>query len=127
MMAVTITYDKSLVREIARRRVFIFVVAFLVLGAVGIIREESDMFLHALDDYAIFALAIIALILIVAWRNKQSLTELKRQNNIITVLFVVALIFKLYGTIVEIGDPTDFGDEIPLIIAFVLTIANRFV
>ena len=52
-MAGTITYDKSFVREIARRRVFIFVVAFLVLGAVGIIREESDMFLHALDDYDI--------------------------------------------------------------------------
>jgi hypothetical protein len=27
----------------------------------------------------------------------------------------------------EIGDPSDFGDEIPLLIAFVLTIANRFV
>jgi hypothetical protein len=51
----------------------------------------------------------------------------KRKNNIFTALFVVALVFKLYGTMDEMGDPSDFGDEIPLLIAFVLTNANRFV
>lgn len=126
-MAESIVYDKSIVRELSRRRVFVFVSVFLVLGGVGIILEESDMFLHAIDDYAMVALAVIALLVYAMWRNKLSLTELKKQNNIFTALFVVALIFKLYGTMTEIGDPTDFGDEIPLLIAFVLTIANRFV
>ena len=126
-MAESIVYDKSVVREISRRRVFIFVSVFLVLGGVGTILEESDMFLHAIDDYAMVALAIIALLGFVMWRNKLSLAELRRQNNILTALFVVALIFKVYGAMVEMGDASDFGDEIPLLIAFVLTIANRFV
>ena len=120
-------YDKSVVRELSRRRVFVFISVFLVLGGVGIIVEESDMFLHALDDYAMVALAVIAILGFALWRNKLSLTELKKQNNIFAALFVVALIFKLYGTVAEIGDPTDFGDEIPLLIAFVLTVGNRFV
>jgi len=37
------------------------------------------------------------------------------------------LVFKLYGTMDEMGDPLGFADEIPLLIAFVLTNANRFV
>ena len=123
----SIVYDKSFAREISRRRVFIFVSTFLVLAGVGIIMEESDMFLHAIDDYAMVALAIIALLGFAMWRSKLSLAELRKQNNIFAALFVVALIFKLYGTMTELSDASDFGDEIPLLIAFVLTIANRFV
>jgi hypothetical protein len=126
-MAESIVYDKSVVRELSRRRVFVFISVFLVLGGVGIIVEESDMFLHAIDDYAMVALAIIALLGFAVWRNRLSLADLRKQNNILTALFVVALIFKLYGTMAEMGDASDFGDEIPLLIAFVLTIANRFV
>jgi hypothetical protein len=126
-VAESIVYDKSVVREHSRRRVFIFISVFLVLGGAGIILEESDIFLHAIDDYAMVALAIIALLGFGVWRNKLSLAELRKQNNVFTALFVLALIFKLYGTVAEIGDATDFGDEIPLLIAFVLTIANRFV
>lgn len=118
--------DKSLKRELGRRRVFFFVAAFLALALGGLIPEEADVFLHALDEYAIVALSVIALILLVAWRNKQSLADLKRQNNIILVLFVVALVFKLYAFTVEISDPADFGDEIPILIGLLLTIANRF-
>ena len=123
----SIVYDKSAVREISRRRVFVFVSVFLVLGGVGVIMEENDMFLHAIDDYAMVALAIIALLAYAVWRNKLSLADLKKQNNIFAALFAVALVFKLYGTITEVGDASDFGDEIPLLIAFVLTIASRFV
>ena len=59
--------------------------------------------------------------------NALPLLLLTVRDNIFTALFVVALVFKLYGTMAEMGDPSDFGDEIPLLIAFVLTIANRFV
>jgi len=124
-MAKSIVYDRSVVREISRRRVFIFVSTFLVLGAVGIL-EESDMFLHAIDD-AMIVLTIIALLGFAMWRNRLSLAELSKQNNIFAALFVVALIFKLYGTMTEMGDAIDFGNEIPLLIAFVLTIASRLV
>jgi hypothetical protein len=123
----SIVYDKSFAREISRRRVFIFVSTFLVLAGVGIIIEESDMFLRAIDDYAMVALAVIALLGFAMWRNKLSVAELRKQNNVFAALFVVALLFKLYGTISELGDASDFGDEIPLLIAFVLTIASRFV
>ena len=73
------------------------------------------------------ALAIIALLGFALWRNKLSLTDLRKQNNILTALFVVALLFKMYGAVAEMGEASDFGDEIPLLIAFVLTIASRFV
>jgi hypothetical protein len=91
-VADSIVYDKPVVREISRRRVFVFVSVFLVLGGVGIITEESDMFLHAIDDYAMVALAIIGLLGFAMWRNKLSLPELRKQNNIFAALFVVALI-----------------------------------
>lgn len=119
--------DKLVVRELGRRRVFFYVSAFLALALGGLIPEEADIFLHALDEYAIVTLSIISIILLVAWRNKQSLSELKKQNNIILVLFVIALIFKLYAFTVEANDPMDFGDEIPVAIGLILVIANRFV
>jgi len=41
------------------------------------------------------------------------LSELRSQHNVIAVLFVIALLFKIYGIVVESGHPDDFGDEIP--------------
>ncbi len=119
--------EKTLRRELGRRRVYIFVSAWLLLALGGVINEESDIFLHALDEYVIFALAVIAAILFVIWRKKQSLPELKKQHNIIWILFVVALVFKIYGIYVEAGDPEDFGNEIPIFILLILTLVNRFV
>jgi hypothetical protein len=119
--------DKSLRRELGRRRVFFFVSIFLALALGGLIPEEADIFLHALDEYAIVAISILVIILLLAWRNKQSLAELKKQHNIIFALFVVALVFKLYAFTVEASDPMDFGDEIPVAIGLILTLANKFV
>ncbi len=118
--------DKLLKRELGRRRVFFFISIFLALALGGLIPEESDIFLHALDEYAIVAISIIAVILLIAWRKKQSLAELKKQHNIILVLFLIALAFKLYAFPVEMSDPMDFGDEIPVLIGLLLTIGNRF-
>lgn len=73
------------------------------------------------------ALSIITLILIAVWRNKQSLVELRKQHNGFTVLFVIALVFKLYAFTVEANDPMNFGNEIPVLIFLILTIVNRFV
>ncbi len=119
--------EKALTREFGRRRVYIFVSAWLLLALGGVINEESDIFLHALDEYVIFALVVIAAILFVIWRKKQSLSELKKQHNIIWILFVVALVFKVYAIYVEAADPTDFGNEIPIFILLILTLVNRFI
>lgn len=119
--------EKTPRRELGRRRVYIFVSAFLLLALGGIINEEADIFLHALDEYVIFALVVIAAILFVIWRKKQSLSELKKQHNIIAVLFVVALLFKIFAIYVEASDPEDFGNEIPIFILLILTLVNRFI
>ncbi|MBO0887656.1 hypothetical protein J2P12_00995, partial [Candidatus Bathyarchaeota archaeon] len=82
--------------------------------------------IHALDDYAIISLSIIALILIgVSWKM-QTLDQLKKQHNIILALVVIALAFQVFAFVVEIGDPEDFGNEVPSLVALALMLANRF-
>jgi dolichyl-phosphate-mannose--protein O-mannosyl transferase len=119
--------EKTLRRELGRRRVYIFVSAWLLLALGGVINEESYIFLHALDEYVIFAIVIVAVLLFVLWRKKQSLPELKKQHKIIWILFAVALVFKIYAIYVEAGDPEDFGNEIPIFILLILTLVNRFI
>jgi phosphoglycerol transferase MdoB-like AlkP superfamily enzyme len=119
--------EKALVRELGKRRVFAFFAAFYALALVGLIPEEIDIFTHAIDEIGIVTISVIVLILILVWRKKITLTELKKQHNIIAALFVIALLFKLYAFTVEINDPQDFGDEIPVLIGLILTLLNRFV
>jgi uncharacterized membrane protein YozB (DUF420 family) len=116
--------EKAVNRELGRRRVFVFSAAFLALALFGDAMTEADMFTHVLDEIAIVSLSIIVLILIAAWRKKVTLQDLKKQHNIIAMLFAIMLIFKLYAITVEIGDPEDFGDEIPILIGLILTLLN---
>ncbi len=118
--------ESSMRRELGRRRVYIFFAAFYALALVGLIPEEGDVFTHAVDEIGIVTVSIIVLILIAVWRKKVALPELKKQHNIIAALFVVALVFKLYAFTVEMNDPQDFGDEIPILIGLILTVLNRF-
>jgi hypothetical protein len=124
----TVSEDKSIVREFGRRRVFAFFsVAIALVFAVDAILVESDTFTFALDDFVLVGLSILALVVLVVWRNRRSLSELRSQHNVIAVLFVIALLFKIYGIVVESGHPDDFGDEIPGLLILVITILNRFV
>jgi hypothetical protein len=69
---------KTLARELAKRRAFIFLFIPLILTLFFFITLEQDMFIHALDDYAIITLSIVALILIgVSWK-KQTLEQLEK-------------------------------------------------
>jgi hypothetical protein len=43
------------------------------------------------------------------------------------VLFVIMLVFKIFAFTQEMSDPTDFGDEIPLLIVLVLAVIQKFV
>lgn len=119
--------ENTLRRELGRRRVFIFVTAFLLVALGGIIREESDIFLYALDEYVMLVVVVVAAVLFVVWRKKQTLPELRKLHNIVTVLFIIALVFKVAAIFIEANDPEDFGDEIPIFILLVLTLVNRFI
>jgi len=118
--------EKSMRRDLGRLRVFAFAAIFLVVGLAGQVNEESDMFLHALDEYALIGLSIVVILLVVAWRKKRTLSDLKMQLNIYEVLFLIMLIFKIFAFTQEIGDPTDFGNEPPLLILLILTLIQRF-
>ena len=125
---VSVNEDKLVARELGKRRVFVFfAVAIALAFAVDAIVVESDNFMFALDDYGLVGLSILALVLVGVWRSRRSLSELRSQNNIIVVLFVIALLFKIYGVVVESGHPDDFGDEIPGLLILIVTVLNRFV
>ncbi len=72
-------------------------------------------------------LSIVVLLLVVVWRKKRTLGDLQMQLNVFEVLFIIMLVFKMFAFTQEIGDPNDFGDEIPVFILLVLTVIQRFV
>ncbi len=119
--------EKSMRRDLGRLRVFAFVAVFIIIGLAGQLNEESDILLHALDEYALIALSIVVLLLVVVWRKKRTVGDLKMQLNVFEVLFIIMLVFKIFAFTQEIGDPNDFGDEIPVFILLVLTVIQRFV
>lgn len=120
------TDQKGLVRELAKRRAFIFLFIPIIITLAFFITLEQDMLLHALDDYVIISLSIISLILIGASWKKQSLGQLKKQHNIIFAFLVIALAFQIFGVLVEAGDSEDFGNEVPSLVALILMFINRF-
>ncbi len=121
------TDDKPLIHEIAKRRVFLFFGILTLLALSDAAITESDILLHAIDDYAIITLSIITILIIAVWWKKQSLGELRRQHNIILIIWIVALLFQIFAFVQEINDPEDFGNEIPSLILILLILINRFV
>jgi hypothetical protein len=95
--------DRALTKELARRRVWVFFAVFVAAAFSGQLVEESDMFLHALDEYVLVVLAVVALIFLAVIWKKQALGELRKQDNILLVLFVIMLIFKLYRFQLSLG------------------------
>jgi hypothetical protein len=119
--------EKSVARELAKRRAFIvlFIVLIEIVGAfIGL---EGDMLAHALDDYAILAISIVALLMIGGMWKKQSLAGLRKQHNILLVLLAVAIVFQIYGFVAESNDPTDLGNEFPSLTILVLMVINKFI
>ena len=122
-----VSEEKSIARELAKRRAFIvlFIVLIEIVGAF--VNLEGDMLAHSLDDYAILVISIIGLLVITAMWKKQSLAGLKKQHNILLVLLIVALVFQIYGFIAESNDPTDLGNEYPSLTILLLMIVNKFI
>ncbi len=119
--------EKSIARELAKRRAFIvlFIVLIEIVGAF--INLEGDMFAHALDDYAVLAISIVGLLVIGVMWKKQSLAGLRKQHNILLVLLIIALLFQIYGFIAESNDPTDLGNEYPSLTILILMLINKFI
>ena len=80
-----------------------------------------------MDDYAILAISIAALLVIGAMWKKQSLAGLRKQHNILLVLLIVAILFQIYGFVAEANDPTDLGNEYPSLTILVLMVINKFI
>src|SRR5487761_688310 len=96
---------KQLMKELGRRRLSIIFFAVGLVATLITINEENDILLHALDDYTIVILSIVALLMILVWRKKESFGDLRRLNNILLIISVVLLIFVLFAFTKEINDP----------------------
>ena len=118
--------DKATIKELGRRRVFAFFWVFVLFAIANTVGEENDIFLHVADDYTDIVLAVVAIVVLLLWWKKSSLQNLKRGNNILTVLAVLLIAATLFAITQEIGDPTDFGNEIPTLFFGAFMIANRF-
>ena len=93
---------KRLVKELARRRLSTLFFGTAFVATIFTVSEEQDILLHALDDYAIVTLSIVALAMLLVWRNKQSFGDLRKLNNILVVIAVVLLISVLFAFSQEI-------------------------
>lgn len=119
--------DPKWLRELGRRRVFVFFWGFVFVALINTINEESDIFLHVFDDYVDIILAVVAVIVIgVMWR-KQAMQQLKRVNNIATILAVLFILATIFAITQEYNDPADFGNEIPSLLFGIAMVINRFV
>ncbi len=118
--------DRATIKELGRRRVFAFFWVFTAFAIGNVVGEENDIFLHVVDDYTDIALAIIAIVVLVLWWKKSDLKQLRTTNNILTVLAVGMVIATVFAITQEMGDPTDFGNEIPTLLFAVFMIINRF-
>jgi len=90
-------------KELRRWRVNVFLFGLLLIAISETAASESDIFLHAVDDYADITVAIIALALIVAWRKGESWADLRKLNNVLGVLAAVVLVATLFAISQEIG------------------------
>ena len=114
-------------KELAKRRVFLFGGAALLFALFGVLFEESDKLLHLIDDVVVVGVGLLIVALIIAWRNRVAAEDVHRQNNLFTVLLVIALVAELIAFPIEISDPMDFGNEPPSLIILVVFILNRFI
>jgi hypothetical protein len=127
-MATTFTPEQSKVsKQVQRMRVY----AVFFLAAFGAtiftLTEENDIFLHALDDYVLIALSVIALVIFAMKHKDEALGSLKRTNNILLILAVIELLAVVFAFSQEINDPSDFGNDPGQLFLALALIVNRFV
>jgi hypothetical protein len=112
---------------LGRRRVFAFFAAFTIVALGDVLFGELDKLTHAFDDIVIVILMAVVLGVIGSGLRKTSVLQLSRQQNIVLVIVIVALIIQIVAFPIEMKDPMDFGNEIPVLLLLVAMIVNRFV
>ncbi len=113
--------------EFAKMRTFryFFIASFITF--VGLIAAEYGADMHELDDAIFCGLAIVALIILTKRWTKNTVKELKYTNNIMAVLALLMVLISIYAIMIEAGDPTDFGDDIPQLILSIVILLSRFI
>lgn len=118
--------QRRISKEIQRRRVYIMFFVLGILATISTLAEESDMLLHALDDYTVIAVGVVGVALVLMSRKDQTLASLTRYNRYLMILAVVGFLSVLFGITQEYSDPTDFAND-PGQFSFLLAlIINRF-
>ncbi len=116
----------ALFKQMARKRVNIFFAIFLLIAMAAAVADEvSTSLLFATDEIMFVVIALMGIIYLVAMSQKKSLKDLRIQNNMLFLLFLIALIIQLVWMPIEFGT-SDFGDDVPMLIFFVLAVLNRF-
>ncbi len=106
---------------------FVFFWGFALVALANTVGEERDVFLHVVDDYVDIILAVVAIVIIAAMWRKQAAPQMRRVNNIASILAILLVIATIYAISQEIGDPADFGNEIPSLLFGITMLVNRFV
>jgi glucose uptake protein GlcU len=119
--------QSKIVKQLGRRRAFGFFFGVSAILFLDVAFMEGDMVSHSFDDIAVVAISAIAVILILATLKKRSLPQLKRMNNILTILGVLFLIMTFVAISIEINDANDIGDDFPKIFIAAAMLVNRFV
>lgn len=117
---------RKLLKQIARKRLNTLFYGAILVATLFTITDENDVLLHALDDYAIVILSIVALGLILAMRKRTTLTDLEKLNNVLAVMAVVLVAFVGFAFTQEISDVTDFANDPGQLLFLALVIINRF-
>jgi hypothetical protein len=81
--------------------------------------------IYTVDDFVAATIGLIVLLLYLAYRNKISIGDLRKQANIFTALLVVAFTVKFAWIFVELHDPDAMGDDMAAIYFLLAVILNR--
>ncbi len=117
---------KELLKELSRRRLSLLFFAAGLVATIFTVVEESDTLLHALDDYSIVGFSVAAFLLIAFMRNRQSLADLRKLNNVTVIIAAVLFMLVIFAVTQEFNDAADFGDEPAALIFILVLIINRF-
>ena len=120
--------SSSLSREIARRRVSIYLLAFTLIFYSYITYAEGDMLVASFDDMASAVLGGIGVgLLALRWRkDKDSQIEKRKTNNMVLIIGLWLLVFSIFALEIEYGFPDELTDDVPKLLIAISIVINRF-
>lgn len=69
----------------------------MIVAIANVITKENDTLPYVADDYIDIVLAVVALGVYALWRNKTSLQDLRKANNVATVLAVLLILATIFA------------------------------